>query len=375
MPRLVDPRRACLPLADWPAQDRAKWEAALAATHGRFSARGPAARLAPAAIEKVQEGYGRWLGFLRHQGWLDPLAGLAERPTEARAATYFDTLRALGNRDYTIAGRFQELRMALGIMAPGTDFGWMTRPGGVPLRQRLAMEKRPQQVHHSEALFIWGVELMQQALTLNGPRRRQVMLRDGLLIALLARRAPRMRSLLAMRLGRQLRRDDDGWWIALEAADVKNHRSLDYPVPAALIPWFDRYIQVERVELLAGGHEDAVWINWGGAPLGEAGLDKRIRSWSAARFGQTNAFGPHRFRHCLATTAPITLPEAPAVGSTVLGITASVFREHYDRGGRALAARAYLDGLAADRQEAREVRRRWELGLVCTPDSETEDLG
>ena len=50
--------------------------------------------------------------------------------------------------------------------------------------------------------------------------------------------------------------------------------------------------------------------------LDEAGRHERIRWWSAKRFGPANAFGPHRFRHCLATTAPLALPAAPALGGS-----------------------------------------------------------
>ncbi len=133
------------------------------AVRGRFSGRGRAGGLSAKSLEKTLEGYGRWLGFLDHWGWLDRDAVPGDRPSEARVASCFDELRALGNRDHTITGRFQELRDALAIMAPDADFSWLTRPGGVPLRRRLAMEKRPIAVHHSADLLVWGLEMMQRA--------------------------------------------------------------------------------------------------------------------------------------------------------------------------------------------------------------------
>ena len=169
----MDPQRRSLPVPEWPAADLAAWERAIAAAQGRFSARGPAARLSAASIKKAGKGYGRWLGFLLQRGWLDPAAGPADRPSEARAAAYFDELRALGNRGATIVGRFTELRMALAIMLPGTDFSLLTRPGGVPLRRRLEIGKRPVTTYHSAELYAWGLELMQQAVGLSGPRRRR----------------------------------------------------------------------------------------------------------------------------------------------------------------------------------------------------------
>ena len=87
------------------------------------------------------------------------------------------------------------------------------------------------------------------------------------MIALLSLRGMRLRSLLAMQLGRHLRRDGPEWRIVLEAADVKTGRPLEYPLPAGLTAWMDRYLAVERAELLAGQHRDAVWIGFFGKPL------------------------------------------------------------------------------------------------------------
>lgn len=358
MPRTVDPRRRCLPLAEWPAADRAAWEAAMRAARGRFSARGPAAGLAPKTIEKAQEGYGRWLGFLRHEDDLDPDVGPLARLSEARAAAFLDALRALGNRDYTIVGRFLELQSALRIMVPGADVGWLGRPGGVPLRQRLAMQNRSFRLHHSSLLYAWGLDMAERAVTLTAPCRRQVMLRDGVLIALLAAAGPRRRSVQVMRLGQQIRFDGTEWWMTLDVPDIKTDRPHDMPLPAGLTPWMDRYMAVERRELLAGRAGDAMWVNWSGKPLGEAGIEKRIRWWSAKQFGAADAFGVHRFRHCIGTTAPLMFPDKPGVGAGVLGISGPVFAKNYDRGLRAAAGRDYLATLDDDRTEARAFLQR-----------------
>src|SRR4051794_16083911 len=82
MARKIDPRRRCLPLKEWPEPDQQAWEAAMRAVRGRFSRRGAAARLAPATIGLAIEGYGRWLGFLRYCGWLDPAVAPLARLTE-----------------------------------------------------------------------------------------------------------------------------------------------------------------------------------------------------------------------------------------------------------------------------------------------------
>ena len=58
----------------------------------------------------------------------------------------------------------------------------------------------------------------------------------------------------------------------------------------SLTSWLTRYVEVERHELLAGRVSDAMWVNCDGAPLGLAGIEKRIRRLSAKRFGPKNAF-------------------------------------------------------------------------------------
>jgi hypothetical protein len=357
--RAVDPRRRCLPLAEWPEADRRRWQDAVAPKgRGRVTGRSAAAHLKPATIEKTQDGYGRWLGFLRRVGAPAPDLAPEERVTEEAVAAYIDALLEVGNSGHAIHARLQELKAALKLVAPGIDFGWLLYPGGVDVRQRLDMTRRTFPVHHPRKLYRWGFDLMKQALTLAGPRRRQVMLRDGLMIALLAARAMRRRSVEAMDLDTQVRRIDGRWHVLLGAKDMKTGRPIAYPVPPSLNGWIDRYVSVERIELLAGRACDAFWVNWGGKPLRAAGIEKRIRWRSAKKFGPAGAFGPHRFRYGIATVAPVADPDAPANGAVLLGITHGTFAEAYDRGNREIAARAYIEGLEAERDRTRGYAER-----------------
>lgn len=359
MSRAVDPRRRCLPLADWPELDRRRLQEAIAPKgRGRVTGRSAAAHLKPDSLEKYLEGYGRWLGFRLFRGDLDPTALPEDRVTEEAVAGYVDALLEMGNSGHAIWNRLQELKAALKLLAPGIDFSWLLYPCGVDVRQRLDMTRRSFTVHHPRKLFRWGFDMMKKALTLTGPRRRQVMLRDGLMIALLAGRAMRQRSVEAMDLDTQVRRIDGRWHVVLAADDVKTVKALSYPVPPSLNAWIDRYVTVERVELLAGNACDAFWVNWGGKPLRAAGIEKRIRWWSAKKFGPKEAFGPHRFRYGIATVAPVSDPTAPANGAIVLGITRGTFAEAYDRGNREVAAQAYIETLEAEWERTRGFAER-----------------
>jgi hypothetical protein len=245
----------------------------------------------------------------------------------------------------------------MAVLAPGQCVLWLTRPGGVPIRSRLPMRRRALTVHHPRALFDWGLELFEQGQGLRGDDRRRVMLRDGVMIMLLAARAPRLRSLAALRLGVNIHREPEGWRIDLDEGDIKTERALAYGLPTALQAALDRYVEIERAELLAGRVEDSLWINWDGRPLRTRGAEKRVRWWSEKRFGKGRSFGPHRFRYGIGTAAPMADPEAPAIGAAVLGITKRTHDAAYDRGTRAAAASRFHAGLAEERARTAALAR------------------
>jgi hypothetical protein len=168
----------------------------------------------------------------------------------------------------------------------------------------------------------------------------------------LAFRGLRLRSLLSLQLGTSVVRDPvTGLWrLEIEGEDVKTGRYISARLPELLGPWIDRYVAVERCELLGDRATDAFWVNWGGERLEEKGLDKRIHWQSAKRFGANRAFRTHRFRHCIGSTTPLLLPEVPGLAAALLRITGSVAERSYDRSAAVLAFRALHATLAAERK-------------------------
>jgi hypothetical protein len=100
---------------------------------------------------------------------------------------------------------------------------------------------------------------------------------------------------------------------------IETKRPIEYRLPNELTPYIERYLNVERRELLNGRSHDAFWVNWIGQPLGEVGVEKRIRWHPEKNFGV--AFGPNRFRHALGTAQAIASPANPAAGAAILGIS------------------------------------------------------
>ncbi|MBV9748211.1 MAG: tyrosine-type recombinase/integrase [Acetobacteraceae bacterium] len=341
------------PLAAWPEIDQDLWRTGLAAPGGNnddgLDEPAYAARLSQATIVAARGCYGRWLAVLHAAGELDPAALPATRVTRARAKLFLRALQACGNANHTIRERFRCLRRALRILQPEAECGWLTARLGL-----LPVAPRPVQTYDSAVLEAWGHELMQDALRHPRPLARRTGYRNGLLIAILATRAPRLRALAAMRLRRQVLRDmDGGWRLAFRAEDIKTQRPVEYALPASLGPCLEHYLEVERPELLQGHQHDWFWVNCDGKRLAAKTIVGIVKQASRARFGA--AFGPHRFRHSLATTAAYADPANPGLAAAVLAISEPVLEAHYNQARHDHAVRRFQQ--IVHRQRARTAPR------------------
>ncbi len=137
---------------------------------------------------------------------------------------------------------------------------------------------------------------METALGLDYPIRRRVQVRDGLIIAILALRGLRKRSMLSLTLGRSIRRDPEtgAWRVELEPGDIKNRRYISTQLPSAITPWLNRYAEIERRDLPGERATEALWVTNRGQPLTGAGLHEVILTRSQARFGPDQAEAPLR---------------------------------------------------------------------------------
>jgi hypothetical protein len=93
-----------------------------------------------------------------------------------------------------------------------------------------------------------------------------------------------------------------------------------------------------------------------GDPLSVGRISGFIREASQQRFGF--AFGPHRFRHALGSTAPTRDPAHPGVAAAILGIDRKTLQDHYNLAGQTEAVTAFLHCLRLDRQRTRGLARR-----------------
>ena len=352
-----------VPVALWPQKDQQCWHEGTDPIPGLRRPR-YADTLTARSIDAARKSYGRLLHILAEHGLLDPDIGPAARVTFESAALYFDELRAAGNGDNTIKGRMFHLRTALHIMAPKVNFDWITRPDDVPLDAILKQAPRDDLfVPDAKLLFEWGLSMMtDQPLPEDSTERLETCrnFRNGLIIVLLACRAPRLGSLAQMRLGKNLYKRNGEYWARLQSMIVKNKRELRYSLPEILTSYVDRYLNEIRPKLLDPVATDAVWGNGDGGVFTYRSIQTMIFRRTQAEVGQKfdEDFGPHRFRHAFATALAEADPTNPGLAAVVLGISESVINEHYRQARQTDAARKLQANLAEERERTRHIAER-----------------
>lgn len=353
----LDPARAVLPMAQWPGPDRLSWEQAKskAIAAGPFRKHGGGFRRSPDTILKSERGIGRWLGFLQRTGRLGERKLPAERLTLEHLDAYFEHLIGCGNSNRSVVGRFEELRLAFEIMSPRQDFSWITAPQGTPLKHLLPHEPQPRFVPDSVEALAWAEELFETGLLLTSRYYRCIQVRDALIIAVLVTRAPRLRALTSLRVGTHFYRDGSDWILNQRAPITKCRNEIVLPLPSEVGTMADRYLAVERPEMLQGTPSDMLWIAQGGRPLSRSSLVAQIRSKALKRFGVE--FGPHRFRTGLTTTLALRNPNAPFDASLILGHSPAVSLADYNRATAVAASRRRHSHIQDLRQATEDLAR------------------
>jgi hypothetical protein len=101
----------------------------------------------------------------------------------------------------------------------------------------------------------------QQWLQKRHPSRRTAeRFRDALIIAFLATRPLRLANLTVLTLGKHFTKVGDVYWCRLAAVEVKEGEPLEFPMPAALTPWLDRYLALHRPLFLGDSGRVAILV-------------------------------------------------------------------------------------------------------------------
>jgi hypothetical protein len=179
------------------------------------------------------------------------------------------------------------LRGALRLICPGVDWSWLLT---ISERIKAAAPRKPRKYHlvTSEHLYALGIELMDQAVgeaeaAKSITKARAFQYRDGLIIALLALIPMRSRTLVALRIGKQLVKTGDLWALDIPAADTKTRRSLDYPISDELCLRIDLYLERFRRRIPGADTHAAPWASNKGRPMSAIGIYYIMRCADAPR--------------------------------------------------------------------------------------------
>jgi len=333
------PRRIGLTLDQWPDADRAAWERTTA-PNDVFDTAAIAARWREKTRAQARYAYARWLTYLRDREPNALESPPAERLTPDRLEQY--TLR-LRQRlcEMSIAAELQHLSLALRALAPDIDWSW--------LRQRqYAVQKRarPREKRHKivdpRRLVVLGNELMATAETQERRLERARRFRDGLLIALLATRPLRRRSLAGIEVGRQLQRVGTHYVIELAEDDTKTGNAVEFAVPDTLTPCIDAYLTRYRPMFPDAATTAALWLSTKGGRLGAEAIYDLVCRRTEQAFGIS--IHPHLFRDIAVTAIAREAPAALAVAGDLLTHSKlETTQKHYSRANTGDAGRRHAE--------------------------------
>jgi integrase len=306
----------------------------------------------------MEKGYGRWLAWLASKGLLDGRVAPGDRIIRDRVRTYVADLER-ENASGTVIARLIELKIMAGIMEPGRDWSWIyRRASAIRARHKPARPKRHRLVDITR-LFDLGIDLMAAAENESTRLRRFKAYRDGLMIALLASRALRLRNLTGLILGRTLVRRSDGWWIQIPAVETKTKDPIEMPWPEMLTSHLKTYLRDHRAGIVAlrsfgsGASCDALWLSMHGSPMTDNAIYIGIVARTRERLGQP--INPHLFRDCAATSIAIEDPAHVGIASRLLGHrTGSTTERYYNQARSIEASRLMQNHLLALRKGLRE---------------------
>jgi integrase/recombinase XerD len=334
----------CRPVVEWPSRDRAAWAAAFI-PGDPLAPSGLASQWASVSCRLIENGYGRWITWLDERGELDPLAAPEARITHERVKAFAADLRA-ATAAYSVQTRLQQLGNALRAMAPAGDWQWILRAADRIRSKAKSVRNKRARLQSPDHLAALGKRLMAEAASIPDRMQAAMTYRDGLIIALLAHRPIRGRNLTMISCGRHLVRRSSVWWLMFEATETKAGRPLEFPLPAYLGPYLERYLSTYRPHLLSGGRkpnpsQSPLWISRFGTPMVYASIAHGVRRRTRTDFG--TALSPHLFRDCAATFIAILDPEHVRIIAVILGqSTLAIAEKHYIQAQGLEAGRRYL---------------------------------
>jgi integrase/recombinase XerD len=337
---------SAMPYDKWPELDRRLWSHAMSASE-ILDSDAVAATWRDATKATVMKSYGYALDWLQRSGHLRPQDRPAERWSRQVIADYIADLRRHVSA-VTTKQRVLNLERALAAMEPKSDRS-LLQLAVRRLEEPVSHARKRDRLQAPSVLEGLGRRLMDAARRVQVASRRKnaVLFRDGLQIALLARRPLRKGNFVSIEIGNHLVRERENWRLRFAANEMKNHQDLDIPFPNELKADLEEYLEVYR-PLLAGSLYRGLrlWVTYHFSPQSAHALQLSISHRTEQAFGKP--INPHLFRDCAATHLAIDDPQHVRVAAAVLGHRSfATTQRHYNLSRTIDASRtvnAFLEG-------------------------------
>jgi hypothetical protein len=237
-----------LPVERWPPAEKTAWAAARRPSV-RLKGGGAASHLRPVTQNMLAQRYGAFLDFVTRSKRLDQAAEAGAYVRPNLVEPYVEELKGRVS-SVTVYGSIQKLRRMTQLIAPHRDLGWL-----IEIERELFSSMRPKskwdRVVLSEIIIEAGLTLIGEAETAKKLPKlsRARMVRNGLMIALLAHYPIRLKNFAALEIGRSLVKVNKVWWIVLSASETKEKRADERPIEDYIGESIDKYLQKYRPTL------------------------------------------------------------------------------------------------------------------------------
>ncbi len=319
-------RRVELPLAAWPATDRAAWED-LFRTGDLLDGQGAAVHWSQATRHTNRKHYARWLGWLAANDLLDTDAAPWERVSPAQIEIY---ARSLIDRvaPRTAASALIGLKCVIQRMQPDGDWRWLK-----DLTNRLdrwAQPSRRDRAHGLSASHIFSQVLNDLERLGHGSlakRRDQLIYCDTLILAILAACPLRLRNLAMMQIGKHLHQVGPEWHLSFNDDETKTGQPIHLVIPAELAPFLAIFLEKIRPAFPGAANGTHVWPACKGKPMAAETIYMRVVKRTRELFGV--AINPHAFRTIAATFLAESSPTDALYARPLLGHRQQQTTERY----------------------------------------------
>ncbi len=313
---------------------------------------GRAAHFALGTRTMIGTGYRRWLCHLAEKHPSDLDLAPAHRIPRERVREYVELLLN-DMKPVSAAICVEALYYVGGFADPNADWQWLVRIAA-RLRSRSIPEDRFARLIPSWFTLDHGMCLMDEALKL-APKPgfgREILYRDGLILALLSCWPLRRRSITALTVSRHLEVHGNRVNVHLFAEDAKSKREECHRLHDRLVPYLHRYMKEIRPRLMRRGLHDGLWASAHGRPLSSARISHAMRLHTRKAFNKP--MGLHDFRRSAAT---FLATEAPEMVGCIPGVLqqagAEVGEKHYNLARSISASRRFANAVSDARSELR----------------------